>query len=64
MIGGEQMEKLLNCDQAAEILGESVTSLYRYCRQGTIPHFRLNRKIKFSPSKLQEWIDNEGRKVE
>jgi excisionase family DNA binding protein len=56
------MEKLLNVNEVSELLGESPEAIYRYCREGILPHYRLNRKIKFSAKKLEEFFENGGTK--
>ena len=47
-------QEYLTTEQAAAVLGVPLRSIWDYCRNGTLPHFRLSKKrilIK------REWID-------
>lgn len=43
--------------QAADYLGISADSLYRYAATGFIPAFRLGNRWRFRKSRLEEWMD-------
>ena len=42
--------------QAAEYLGISRDTLYRFSREGLIPSYKISRLVKFKKSDLDEWI--------
>lgn len=47
---------LLTIQQAAQVTGISVPTLYKWVTQRKIPHIKLGRLVKFDPRKLDEWI--------
>jgi len=49
--------KFLNIKQCAEYLNVSVHYLYKSAARKEIPHTRIGRKILFSVSRLDNWID-------
>jgi excisionase family DNA binding protein len=49
-------EKLLTLVEATEILGLSLSTLYKYVEKSMIPHLRIGRSIRFNPSTLEMWI--------
>ncbi len=53
---GEKRE-VMDIRQAAEYLGISADSLYRYAATGFIPAFRLGNRWRFRRSRLEEWMD-------
>lgn len=42
--------------EAALLLSVSKRHLWGLVKSGAIPHFRLGRRILFSPSALESWI--------
>lgn len=54
------LEKLLSVDDVSEILGLSRGQVYRYCRQGIIPHIKLSRQVRFSPKRIREFLESGG----
>ena len=53
---------LLNCKDAAALLGISPRTLERYVAEGQIPYIRLPQRgerapIRFSRSQLRKWLD-------
>ena len=53
---GETRE-VMDIRQAADYLGISADSLYRYASTGFIPAFRLGNRWRFRKSRLDEWMD-------
>lgn len=53
------MEKLLKAIEAADLLGLDTQGVYRYCREGVIPHIRIGAQIRIPQSALQKWIDSQ-----
>jgi len=50
------IRSLLTIQQAAQVTGISVPTLYKWVGQRKIPHIKLGRLVKFHPTKLEEWI--------
>lgn len=48
----------LSLHEAAEFLGISHHSLYKYVQRREIPHLRIGHIIKFDPSVLEDWVFN------
>jgi len=51
---------LQDVNDIAAMLGMTTKQVYYYCRQGTLPHIRLGRQIKFSGDQIQRWLDDGG----
>jgi len=50
--------KLLDVDQAADLVGVHPVTLYRWARQRKIPCVRIGaRVIRFDPRSLEKFID-------
>ncbi|HNT67395.1 MAG TPA: helix-turn-helix domain-containing protein [bacterium] len=52
------MEKLLDIDQAAEILGVKVWTLRAWVSQRKIPYVKIGRLVRFEANALRVFIDN------
>jgi excisionase family DNA binding protein len=48
---------LVSLKEAARILSLSERTVWSMVKTGTLPHVRVNRRLLFSPSGLQGWID-------
>ena len=46
----------VDMDRAAEIIGKSKNTLYRYTSQGLIPCYKRGRNIYFFEDELHDWI--------
>lgn len=47
----------LDLYEAAEILGVSRSSVYRYCSTGQLPYYNSGRKIRICPKELRRFVD-------
>ena len=47
---------LLTIQQASQITGVSISTLYKWVNQRKVPHIKLGKLVKFDPAKLEEWI--------
>ena len=47
---------LLTIQQAAQITGVSITTLYKWVSHRKIPYIKMGSLVKFDPLKLEEWI--------
>ena len=52
----EQFETLLTDVEVASLLNVSKITIQRQCRAGKLPHIRVGKAIRFSPSRLREWV--------
>jgi excisionase family DNA binding protein len=53
---------LLDAKETAKILNISERSLWTLTNNGTIPHIRFGRSIRYDPSDLARWITKQKRK--
>jgi excisionase family DNA binding protein len=49
-------DTLLTIQQASDVTGFSVVSLYRWARVGTIPARKVGRNVRFSQHDLDGWM--------
>ncbi len=51
------MEKLLNCNQVADLLAVSPKTVFGWIYRGvSIPHIRIEGTVRFREKALQEWL--------
>ena len=51
------LEKLLDANDVAALLGETERWVYRQAKTKKIPSIKLGKYWKFSPVQLQKWLD-------
>ncbi|HTX41050.1 MAG TPA: helix-turn-helix domain-containing protein [Acidobacteriaceae bacterium] len=54
------VREVMDIRQAADFLGISSDSLYRYAATGFIPAFRIGNRWRFRRSRLEEWMDTQS----
>ena len=57
----EQIKKKQNqmkVEELAKMLAMSRLTLYKMCKHGRIPHFRLGTMIRFCPQTVAEWLED------
>jgi excisionase family DNA binding protein len=54
------MREVMDIRQAAEYLGISGDTLYRYASEGFIPAFKLGNRWRFKKSLLDAWMDEKS----
>ena len=60
----EMIREVMDIRQAADYLGISGDTLYRYASEGLIPAFKLGNRWRFKKSLLDAWmIEKSGVKV-
>jgi len=52
----QSSSQLLTLKEACSFLKISSTTLYRYCRRGTVPHYKMGSQYRFRTEDLEEWI--------
>jgi excisionase family DNA binding protein len=55
-----EIREVMDIRQAAEYLGISTDSLYRYASDGILPGFRLGNRWRFRKSRLDQWMDEQS----
>jgi excisionase family DNA binding protein len=58
-VGAEQRE-VLDIRQAADYLGISPDTLYKYASEGFVPAFKLGNRWRFKRSRLNDWMDQQS----
>ena len=53
-----------NIRQAAQYLGVSPDTLYKYVGEQRIPAFKLGNRWRFKKSKLDQWMEDKSSEVE
>jgi excisionase family DNA binding protein len=57
--GAEQRE-VMDIRQAADYLGISPDTLYKYASEGFVPAFKLGNRWRFKRSRLNDWMDQQS----
>ena len=64
MAGSAQMQmvtrEVMDIRQAANYLGISADTLYRYASEGFVPAFKLGNRWRFRKSLLDSWMDEKS----
>ena len=57
----EKLEKLLNAEDVAEMLGVTRSAIYAWTWQKKIPHIKLSRNcLKFREKDIMDWISQKS----
>lgn len=51
-----QHEQLIGYAEAADLLSISRFTLRKYVSRGVVPYVKIGRSVRFSPSRLQQWV--------
>lgn len=49
----------MTAQEAAEYIGTTPYTIYKFARQKNIPHWRIGRYVRFSKSALDKWIKDQ-----
>lgn len=55
------MKQYLNIVALVECLGIKRSTLYGWVEQGTIPHLKLGRLLRFDPEEIEAWLQDHRR---
>lgn len=55
------MKQYLDIAALAERLRIKRSTLYAWAEQGTIPHLKLGRLLRFDPDEIEAWLQNHRR---
>ena len=56
----QMLREVMDIRQAAEYLGISGDTMYRYASEGFIPAFKLGNRWRFKKSKIDEWMEEKS----
>ena len=59
-----ELREVMDIRQAADYLGISSDTLYKYASDAFIPAFKLGNRWRFRRSRLDEWMDQQSGVVE
>ncbi|MEM2941613.1 MAG: helix-turn-helix domain-containing protein [Thermoproteota archaeon] len=51
-------EKLLTARELSQRLGVPVKRIYLMCKRHTIPHYHVEKSIRFSETEIMEWLQS------
>ena len=54
---GTEQREVMDIRQAADYLGISADTLYKYASEGFVPAFKLGNRWRFKRSRLNDWMD-------
>jgi excisionase family DNA binding protein len=57
---GTAEREVMDIRQAAEYMGISADSLYKYASEGFIPAFKLGNRWRFKRSLLESWMERQS----
>lgn len=52
--------EVMDIRQAADYLGISADTLYRYASEGFVPAFKLGNRWRFKKNLLENWMDHQS----
>jgi excisionase family DNA binding protein len=55
-----EIREVMDIRQAADYLGISPDTLYKYASESFIPAFKLGNRWRFKKSRLDEWMDQQS----
>jgi len=57
---GSEPREVMDIRQAADYLGISADTLYKYASEGFVPAFKLGNRWRFKRSRLNDWMDQQS----
>jgi excisionase family DNA binding protein len=57
---GTELREVMDIRQAADYLGISSDTLYKYASEGFVPAFKLGNRWRFKRSRLNDWMDQQS----
>lgn len=59
-VAGTVLREVMDIRQAADYLGISGDTLYRYASEGFVPAFKLGNRWRFKKNLLDAWMDRQS----
>jgi excisionase family DNA binding protein len=56
----DEVREVMDIRMAADYLGISPDTLYKYASDGFVPAFKLGNRWRFKRSRLDEWMDQQS----
>lgn len=56
----QEPREVMDIRQAADYLGISADTLYKYASEGFVPAFKLGNRWRFKRSRLNDWMDQQS----
>ena len=53
-----KMMKMMTVKELAKYINVKEKTIYNFAEKGLIPHYRLNRLIRFRKNEIDQWIDS------
>jgi excisionase family DNA binding protein len=60
VVAHSEIREVMDIRQAADYLGISPDTLYKYASENFIPAFKLGNRWRFKKSRLDDWMDNKS----
>jgi len=54
-----EMERLINDKEVAGMLGIGLSTLQRWKAKRVIPFIKIGKTVKYSPSEIMAWLENQ-----
>ena len=51
-------KEFLNSGDVARLVGVGQVTIWQWCKQGILPHWRFHRTLRFDPMEIRAFIDN------
>ena len=51
------MEKLIAIEELAELTALSVSTIYKRTSAGTIPYYKVGKRVLFKPVEIERWLE-------
>lgn len=55
-LGAEDLPRLLNVNEVAEVLGVNVRHVRRLVFESRIPYLKWGRLVRFDPREIERWL--------
>ena len=59
-VARQEIREVMDIRQAADYLGISSDTLYKYASESFIPAFKLGNRWRFKKSRLDDWMDQQS----
>jgi excisionase family DNA binding protein len=59
-VARNEIREVMDIRQAADYLGISPDTLYKYASESFIPAFKLGNRWRFKKSRLDDWMDQQS----
>lgn len=56
-------DELMNINEVAKFLDESIQSIYSRTSKRTIPFYKKGKKLLFKKTEILDWLDNQKKKT-